>query len=102
MVRSLLKVHRQLHRNVSGALAIKRFHVRAYSPVELSAPRCGQPLIKHVLIQSVYEAEPAYRFSIRLYVNTAILNKVTLTSEFVAPCFDRRSIITQRRRDRER
>ena len=95
-------MHRQLASNFSGALAIKRFYVLAYSPVELSAPRCGHPFIKHVLIQSVYEAEPAHSFSIRLYVNTAILNKVTLTRKFVAPFFDSCSIITQRRRDRER
>src|SRR5262249_14548025 len=55
----------------------------------------GHPLIQHVLIESVYEAEPACHFSIWELVEAAILNELPVASQFIAPGFQSRSIFVQ-------
>src|SRR5689334_21160469 len=61
----------------------------------MGAPRRRHPLIKHVLIQRVYETIPADRLAVRQNLHTAVLNKVTATSQFVTAGFNYRAVFIQ-------
>src|SRR5215468_1155431 len=87
VVGSPLKVHRKFRCDFSGVLTVELLRLLADSPVQLDAPGCGHPLIQYVLIQNVYEAVPRHGFSRRQVLNTTILNKLTLASQFTTPRF---------------
>src|SRR5262245_16058490 len=55
---SPLKVHRKLRRDFTGPLAIDLLAPFSDLSVQLHAPRCGQSLIQHVLIQRMNKSVP--------------------------------------------
>jgi hypothetical protein len=74
---------RQFCRDLPGAIAIEQLCLLSDSPVQVNSPRCGYPLIQHVLIQSMYKTVPAYRNSVWQYLDSGILNELTLASQFI-------------------
>jgi hypothetical protein len=65
VVRSPVKMHCKFSRDFSGVFAVERLAPFPYSLVQLGGSECREPIVQNVLIQSVYEAVPAYCLSVR-------------------------------------
>src|SRR5580765_359091 len=95
-------MHRQLRRNFAGAFAIEFFSSLSYSPVQVDTPRWRDVFVQDVPIQCVYEAVATDRFSVREYLNAAILDELAAPRQFLASTFDSGQLLRQSGRHRQR
>src|SRR5262249_31171532 len=90
-----LEVHCKLGCNFPGTFAAYVLSIISDLSVQLDTSKCGYPFIKHVLIQSVYEAVTCHCLPARQFVHTAILNELTMASQFVTAHFKPGPILPQ-------
>src|SRR4029079_10668234 len=101
VVSTALKVHRELHRHLTRAFTVNFFTPICYQPVHLRASCLGQTFIQNVLIQSVYKAVARRHFSVREFVNAAVLDVLSLARELDATFFHVERIFFESRCQRE-
>src|SRR4051812_6770223 len=85
-------MHRKLRRNFIGVVAIEGLGLFSDSQVELGTPERGYAVVQDILIQRVDETIAAYRHPVWQYLDSGILNELTLTSQFIASGFYSRTI----------
>src|SRR5262245_38305657 len=90
-----LGLHCKLGCNFPGTFAVYVLSIIPDASVQLDASECGYPFIKHVLIQRVYEAVTCHCLPARQFVDSAILNELTMPSQFITAYFKLCSILRQ-------
>ena len=101
VVSTAFEVHCELHRNLRRALTINLLTTLCDQPVHVRTSCLRQTFIQNVLIESVYEAIARRHFSIREFVNAAVLNVLTLTRQLHATLFDVQRILFKTCGERE-
>ncbi len=65
VVATALEVHRQLGRDLNGAIAVNLLAALRDQPVQPHASRCGYPVVQNVLVKSMNKAKPRYDLAVR-------------------------------------